>query len=249
MARLTVIFWSCAAVAAAGCGKPDPKDRFQRPETITDFTTLYNTNCQGCHGPDGRMGPAPPLNDALFLAIVPDAELHKVIREGRKGTLMPGFIGRHGDSQARLAKGPIIGTGMLTEKQIDIVVKGMRKAWGTKVDGALPRYLDGAAVKKDLAGADLANGKAVFAQACASCHGDKGQGTKSAGAINQPAFLSLVSDQLLRRIIITGRPDLGMPNYQENAGDMSANDIRDLGGLLNSWRNSSGNGGKNGSKR
>lgn len=240
MARRTVIFWLCAALAAAGCGKPDPAQRFQRPETITDFATLYKTNCQGCHGPDGKMGPAPPLNDAMFLAIVPDTELLKVIRDGRKGTLMPSFVGRHGDSEARLAKGPIIGTGMLTEKQIDIVVKGMRKAWGAKVPGPLPGYLDAEAVKKSLAGANLANGKAVFAQACASCHGDKGQGTKtktqSIGAINEPAFLALVSDQLLRRIIITGRADLGMPSYQESAGDMSENDIRDLGGLLASWR-------------
>ena len=32
--------------------------------------------------------------------------------------------------------------------------------------------------------------------------------------MNEPDFLALVSDQALRRIIITGRPDLGMPNYR-----------------------------------
>lgn len=249
MTRVNVILWLSTMLAAAGCGKPDPAQRYQRPETITDFTTLYETNCRGCHGPDGKMGPAPPLNDPLFLAMVPDAELHKVIRNGRKGKLMPGFAGRHGDSPARLEKGPIIGTGMMTEKQIDIVVKEIRKEWGAKMPGPLPRYLDADALKKDLAGASLANGKEVFAQVCASCHGDNGRGTKSIGALNQPAFLSLVSDQFLRRIIITGRADLGMPNYEENAGEYSEKDIRDLGALLSSWRSSSGNGGRSATKR
>ena len=35
----------------------------------------------------------------------------------------------------------------------------------------------------------------VFAKACAGCHGDHGQGSKTAGAINDHAFLHLASDQ------------------------------------------------------
>ena len=45
--------------------------------TSRDFALLYATNCAGCHGADGRLGPAPPLNDPLFLAIVPDASLFR----------------------------------------------------------------------------------------------------------------------------------------------------------------------------
>ena len=37
------------------------------------------------------------------------------------------------------------------------------------------------------------------------------------GAINDPAFLALISDQALRRYAITGRPDLGMPAYDGKA--------------------------------
>ena len=46
-------------------------------------------------------------------------------------------------------------------------------------------------------------------EACASCHGDtvgRPYGGQSAGAINDPDFLALISDQALRRYVITGGP-------------------------------------------
>src|SRR5262249_12655152 len=69
-------------------------------------------------------------------------------------------------------------------------------------------------------------GGKVFARACASCHGDHGQGGRyggktdgrSVGAINHPDFLALISDQALRRFVITGRPDFGMPDYADPRG-------------------------------
>lgn len=253
MARVYIIIWLAALLPATGCGKPNPADRYQRPEQITDFAKLYNTNCRGCHGPDGKMGPAPPLNDPLFLAIVPDSELREVIRHGRKGTLMPDFAGRQSDSFARLEKSPIIGSGMLTDKQIDLVIKGMRDSWGGPVQRSLPRYLGAKAVKEELAKGDVESGKTVFANACAYCHGDDGRGLKKVGAVNAPVFLSLVSDQLLRRIVITGRPDLGMPNYHKTVegktlAETEAN-IRDVTALLASWRTASSTGEKRGSKQ
>ena len=60
--------------------------------------------------------------------------------------------------------------------------------------------------------------------------------------INDRAFLSLISDRELRRIVITGRPDLKMPNYAEKAGrpddfqPLTAGDVADLVALLASWR-------------
>ncbi len=41
-----------------------------------------------------------------------------------------------------------------------------------------------------------------------------------------PDFLDLISDQALRRIIITGRPDLGMPTYHDK--DMRPGDFEPL---------------------
>ena len=83
----TLILW-------VGCGKPQPGQRYRRPSEITDFQVLFVNHCSGCHGKDGQLGPAPPLNDPLFQAIISDAQLTELIRNGRSETLMPAFARR-----------------------------------------------------------------------------------------------------------------------------------------------------------
>ena len=95
-------------------------------------------------------------------------------------------------------------------------------------------------------GGDKSRGATVFNRACASCHGPLGEGgengERGAGAINDAAFLALISDQALRRYAITGRPDLGMPDYAAKTGrphdyqPMTSAEIADLVALLASWR-------------
>jgi hypothetical protein len=74
------------------------------------------------------------------------------------------------------------------------------------------------------------------------CHGDQGQGGDDAGALKEPAFLALISDQALRRLVITGRPDLGMPAYDGTDGrgprfrPLTSAEIDDVVALLASWR-------------
>ena len=61
----------------------------------------------------------------------------------------------------------------------------------------------------------------------ATGHGE-GRAAMAGAAINDPAFLALISDQALRRLIITGRPDLGMPDFAGNdgrAGRLPAADV------------------------
>ncbi len=222
---------------AGGCdlpGRPVPPPK----DEGKDFAALYGTRCAGCHGADGKFGPAPPLNDPIFLAIVPEAELVRVISDGRavspgQKTPMPAF--------ARDRGGP------LTESEIKMLAEGMTKHWKSSRAGGLASYLAPAgsgAGNKD-------RGTQVFARACAKCHGMQGGGERDGkplrgGALNDPAFLALISDQVLRRIIITGRHDLGMPSYKSEAGrppdfdELSAADIEDLVALLRSWRQSGG---------
>ena len=88
---------------------------------------------------------------------------------------------------------------------------------------------------------DATAGKAIFAAACSRCHGDSGSGG-SAGALNTRGFLALVSDQLLRRIMITGRPDLGCPDFVQSGTEsslkrpLSSNDIANVVALMGAWR-------------
>ena len=75
---------------------------------MLSFSALYGQNCAGCHGADGKLGAAPPLNDGLFRAIVSTAELESTITDGRHKTLMPAFAKQKG--------------GSLTPTQIQILV-------------------------------------------------------------------------------------------------------------------------------
>ena len=216
----------------SGCdlpGKPDPANRPRRPGEIVDFATLFAHNCSGCHGAQGRLGPAPPLNDPLFLAICADATIETTIAAGRSGTLMPSFAIENG--------------GDLTRQQIKALVAGIRSTWGAAAAAAdppasPPTYLatDSAA----LPSGDATRGAELFAATCARCHGEDGGGGPKAGPLRDPAFLALVSDQFLRRIVITGRPDLGMPDYrrEREGADRPFDDqeISDVVTLLGSWR-------------
>ena len=178
----------------AGCnfpGEPNPQEGQAVAADADSFANLYATNCSGCHGPDGQMGPAPPLNDPLFLSIVPSDVVESVIRDGRPGTLMPAFAQKKG--------------GTLNSRQVSILTSELRSHWlpGGPKEDRLPPYLTDR--KRERANGTLQQGSATFARACAGCHGSKGEGD-SAGPIADPPFLALLSDQALRRLIITGPP-------------------------------------------
>ncbi len=89
-------------------------------------------------------------------------------------------------------------------------------------------------------------GALVFVRACAACHGDHGQGIQEEGEtirkIHEPALLALISNQTFRRYAITGRPDLGMPDYAQarpnttNFAPLTDQEVADLVALLASWR-------------
>jgi len=222
---------------AGGCnlsGKPDQADLPVSPEQIANFDQLYTTNCAGCHGATGKLGPAPPLNDPLFVAIIPEDELHRVIGDGRAGTLMPAFATVNG--------------GSLTDKQVKLLAEGVKSHWKSEapLDHSPPAYAITNEPQTIPAVEEHTRRLAIYQRACAGCHGPDGSGSQGnrsgPGAINAPAFLALISNQALRRIIITGRPDLGMPTYAEKRGrtaeyePISTAEIDDLVALLAQWR-------------
>ena len=92
--------------------------------------------------------------------------------------------------------------GPLTDAQVQVLAEGIKKRWGPAASGeAPPPYLSPAGTKSG----NVDEGASVFARACAGCHGRQGQGgehgERPVGAINDPAFLALISDQALRRIV------------------------------------------------
>ena len=213
----------------AGCSEssePRADGRPIRSDQVTDFATLYGLHCAGCHGADGQFGPAPPLNDPLFLAIVPDEVLLHMVADGRPGTPMPAFSRKKG--------------GTLTDEQVRAVANGIKSRWkAERPETAPPDYL----VAADRGHGDEGRGRIVFDRACASCHGPDGLGGKDkVGPIHEPAFLALISDQAVRRFILTGRRDLKMPDFAGKAGrppdfrPLSPTDVADLVELVSGWR-------------
>ena len=186
-------------LATAGCdglpGKPKPADQQPLPSQVMAFGVLYAGNCAGCHGTDGRLGGSRPLNDPVYLALAPRERVRRVIADGVPGTLQPAFGSSAG--------------GTLTDAQIDALVAGVFEKWGKSAQSdvaALPPYASSAG--------DAARGRVVYATACAACHGPEGKGGPKGGAVADPSYLALVSDQYLRTTVIAGRSDLGMPDWR-----------------------------------
>jgi cytochrome c oxidase cbb3-type subunit 3/ubiquinol-cytochrome c reductase cytochrome c subunit len=229
----TAVLVTAFALAGAGCGpapgKPgaEPEKETIRPDQVSDFSTLYSQNCAACHGDHGRDGAAISLANPVYLAYAGRQNLQRVTTSGVAGTMMPGF----GKSAG----------GMLTDRQIAIISQGMISAWGNPASfqgQALPVYASNTTP-------DIQRGQAAFGAYCASCHGADATeitakdhpGTQRLGSLVDPAYLSLISDQGLRSILVAGKPEQGMPDYRSHQGHtLTDQEITDIVAWLTSHR-------------
>jgi cytochrome c oxidase cbb3-type subunit 3 len=204
-----------AATACIGCnsspGKPGPDSEVMPPDQIMEFNILYAGSCAGCHGSNGKGGAAVSLSDPVFLAIADDAAIRRAAANGVPGTPMPAFAQSAG--------------GMLTEKQIDAIVSGIRSwAKSNSLRGVSPPPYAGQGA------GDSHKGAEVYAIYCSACHGPDGKGGMKASSIVNGSYLALVSDQDLRTNVIVGRPDMGAPDWRDDVPGrpMTAQEISDV---------------------
>lgn len=219
-------FLALGALLLCGCdmspGRPGKDSEIVAPDEILDFKMLYAENCAGCHGAEGHGGAAIALGDPVYLAIADEAQMRKVTAQGVPGTSMPAFAQSSG--------------GMLTDKQIDVITKQIRANWSR------PGILNGVEAPSHLNLAKSpggpARGELVYKTYCESCHGPEGRGGKKGSAITDSTFLALVSDQGLRTLVITGRPELNAPDWRSNVPGkpMSGEEITDVVAWLASKR-------------
>jgi mono/diheme cytochrome c family protein len=198
------------AILLSGCASPHSQSgnnsEVLAPTEVLEFSTLYAENCAGCHGAEGRGSAAIALSDPVYLAIADDAVIRKVIANGVRGTTMPAFAQSAG--------------GMLTDKQIDVITSGTRSRWsrpGILATANPPSYTPTSA-------GNAVRGEVAYRTYCESCHGKGGRGGIKGSSITDDSFLALVSDQDLRTIVITGRPELGAPDWR---GDVSGKPMSD----------------------
>jgi cytochrome c oxidase cbb3-type subunit III len=193
-ALLSLLLSACSSPP----GRPHTGSEILAPNEISDFRTLYTDNCAACHGMQGRGGAAIALADPVYLAVVDESAMRKIIANGVRGTSMPAFAQSAG--------------GILTDKQIDVITGEIRSRWSR------PGILDGANPPSYAAKSpgNMEDGEASFKTYCSSCHGPQGQGGPKGSSITNDSFLALVSDQGLRTTIIAGRPELGAPDWRGN---------------------------------
>lgn len=195
-----------------GCGTPPgyPQKGSETlaPNQIMDFAILYSQNCAGCHGVEGRGGAAIAIGDPVYLAIADDDAIRRVTTSGVRGTSMPAFAQSAG--------------GMLTDKQIEVIVNGIRSRWSK------PGILQGSNPPSHLnlakSPGNPSQGAVVYKTFCESCHGAGGRGGPKGSSITDRSFLALISDQGLRTVVITGRPELGAPDWR---GDVPGRPMSD----------------------
>ncbi|NIO10783.1 MAG: c-type cytochrome [Deltaproteobacteria bacterium] len=207
----------------AGCdfmpGKPVLEKGMEPGAEVTNFNHLYTQNCAGCHGANGTLGAARPLNDPLYLALISPEDLRSHITTGVPGTTAPAFARQAG--------------GKLTDRQIEMLVEGIRSRWGDAEkfkNVALPPYSLRDAVDKGSRSGEPGRGAVAYRTYCAQCHGAEGTGGPKGGSVADPAYLALVSDQSLRSSVIAGRTDLGMPDWRgyipgKPMGDQEISDV------------------------
>ena len=220
---ILVTFAMVAFSAGIGCssspGRPGKNSEVVPPNQVMNFNLLYSQNCAGCHGADGKGGAAIALANPIFLAIADDGVIRRIAAGGVPGTPMPAFAQSAG--------------GMLTDKQINAIVSGIR-SWA-KPDAlgnqTPPSY-------KAKAPGDPEHGANAYRTYCSSCHGADGRGGNKASSIVDGSYLALVSDQELRTIVIAGRPELGAPDWRGDVEGrpMSAQEISDVVAWLSAHR-------------
>ena len=179
---------------------PVPHLRFRAPIRSWTSPPCTSRTVVACHGNSHEPGPEIFLANPVYLAVAGEDNLSAIIAGGVPGKLMPPFARSAG--------------GMLTDQQVDILAKGLIATWGK------PGVLDGLnpPTYKAMLTPDTGAGEKVFNAICSRCHGSGGEGGDIKGALVDPSFLALISDQNLRSIVIAGmNPD--MPNFHEQDED------------------------------
>ena len=221
-----IVLIAAALLSTVSCGtrgtapgRPRADSQVIPPTRIMDFSFLYERNCAGCHGSDGKGGAANGLADPVYLAIADDATIRRITTGGVHGTSMPAFSQHSG--------------GMLTDDQINVIVGGIRSRWA-KSDTL--HGVDPPPYAPDNPG-DPKRGATVYGVYCSSCHGPDGRGGR-ASSIVDGSYLGLVSDQYLRTTVIVGRTELGAPDWRNDVPGqpMSSKDVSDVVAWLSAQR-------------
>ncbi|WP_292899453.1 cytochrome-c oxidase, cbb3-type subunit III [Nitratireductor sp.] len=182
-----------------------PLDEILADETLRRFATAagdaaFKVNCSQCHG-SGAQGSAgyPNLNDDDWLWGGDIEAIHQTIAHG---------VRFDGDDDTRFGEMPAFGD-ILSGEEIRQVAAHVVSFTGTPSDPALAEA-----------------GAQVYADNCASCHGDAGEGDVTFGAPNLADAIWLYGSSEAQIAAQVRQPRHGvMPAWQERLGDSTVKQL------------------------
>lgn len=208
-----VLLAACNSNAAAPSGAPPVQSAAQPVTAVTPAAPaaaapsslpgkeMYQALCAPCHAKDltgYAADNAPSLVTKTFLESATDDFLERSILTGRPGTSMAAYGQRLG--------------GPLDDAAIDRLVAFIRQ------HGPAPAVLP-------LAGkGDPRQGQAIYAQQCASCHGDP-QNRREALHLANMMFLAQATDPFIKHAIVHGRPGTKMEPFAGKLTDPQIDDV------------------------
>ena len=165
--------------------------------------TNYRKYCALCHGDEregGAADNAPSLRSKSLMSTIPLNFLASSVGFGRPGTPMAAYLDEMG--------------GPLSMKEIFALSIWLKQEAGHEM----------VELSLDPVEGDMGNGQKLFAQKCAECHGEKGEGI-TAPALSNPAFLAFATDAYIHYAISNGREDTEMKAFKDELSENQLNDL------------------------
>lgn len=204
LASLLLVLFSSAAWAQEG--------------DITRGSQIFDANCAVCHGAEGQGRVGVNLSND-WPAIDPTAFTRAVIEQGVSGTVMTPWGEAYG--------------GPLDEQEIEDVVAFVASLSGGRspmAPTATPFPVTPVPTVPGSTG-DPTQGKALFAENCAMCHGDDGQGRR--GASLDKGFSSINPQQFVRATVAQGIDNTAMPAWSQSyGGPLTESEIDDISAFI-----------------
>jgi mono/diheme cytochrome c family protein len=190
--------------------KLTPKEKLD-PLAVQYAAGLYTKYCALCHG-ENREGYAadyaPSLKSHSLLATSKNTNFMRyTIQFGRANSAMAGYLDTQG--------------GPMEYIEIELLLQWLYET--AEVDE--PKKLS----REPILG-DIEQGATLYAQKCAVCHGEKGEGV-TAPALANPMLLATATDHFLRYAISEGRDGTPMVAFKDQ---LSEEEIDDLTAFLRS---------------
>lgn len=186
---------------------------------------LYDQNCAVCHG-DRAQGRVGPRLSKDFPGIRVDLFLKSTISNGVEGSVMPAWSKERG--------------GPLTDTEIDDIVAFIQSLGHVAptvviTPGPTATLAPLPSPVSTFPPGNATRGATVFAQNCAVCHGERGEGR--IGATLQKDWSGINIDAFLDSTIARGVSGTRMPAWaQSNGGPLSNQDIADAGAFIRTFK-------------